>query len=75
MSTRHLISFFTPTCSLVHLIILNAKIRKVSSGDTRIDVAKSLDISISGSGDLYYTGSPDFKNIHVTGSGDIVKIK
>ncbi len=52
-----------------------AKIRKSSSGDARIHVEKSLDISISGSGDLYYSGKPDFKNITVTGSGDIVRIK
>jgi hypothetical protein len=52
-----------------------AKIKKSSSGDTRINVAKSLDISISGSGDLYYQGKPDFNNITVTGSGDIVRIK
>lgn len=52
-----------------------AKIRKSSSGDSRINVEKSIDISISGSGDLYYSGKPDFKRITVTGSGDIVRIK
>ena len=52
-----------------------AKIRKSSSGDSRINVVKSLDISISGSGDLYYSGKPEFKSITVTGSGDIVRIK
>lgn len=52
----------------------DAKIRKSSSGDTRIVVNNTIDVSISGSGDLYYSGKPDFKNITVTGSGDIVKI-
>ncbi|MDA3905156.1 MAG: DUF2807 domain-containing protein [Bacteroidales bacterium] len=52
-----------------------AKIRKSSSGDARVNIAKSLDISISGSGDLYYSGKPEFTNITVIGSGDIVKIK
>ncbi|MBN1651228.1 MAG: DUF2807 domain-containing protein [Bacteroidales bacterium] len=52
----------------------DAKIRKSSSGDTRIVVNKSIDISISGSGDLYYSGKPEFNNITVTGSGDIVRI-
>jgi len=53
----------------------DAKIRKTSSGDTRIEVVNSLEISISGSGDFYYSGKPEFKNITITGSGDIVKIK
>lgn len=52
-----------------------AKIRKSSSGDAQIQVMKSLDISISGSGDLYYSGNPEIRNITVSGSGDIVKIK
>lgn len=52
-----------------------AKIRKTSSGDARINVEKSLDISITGSGDLYYNGKPEFNSINVTGSGDIVRIK
>lgn len=52
-----------------------AKIRKTSSGDARVTVTKSLDISISGSGDLYYSGQPEFNLIQVSGSGDIVKIK
>lgn len=52
-----------------------AKIRKSSSGDARVNIGKSIDISISGSGDLYYSGKPEFKRITVTGSGDIVRIK
>ena len=55
--------------------IEKAKIRKSSSGDARVIVLKSIDINISGSGDLYYSGRPEFKNITVTGSGDIVRIK
>ncbi len=53
----------------------DAKIRKTSSGDTRVTVEKSMEISISGSGDLYYSGRPEFKDLSVTGSGDIVRIK
>lgn len=52
-----------------------AKIRKSSSGDARVQVSDAIEISISGSGDLYYKGHPDFNNITVTGSGDIVRIK
>jgi hypothetical protein len=52
-----------------------AKIRKSSSGDARVNIEKSIDISISGSGDLYYKGKPEFKKITVIGSGDIVRIK
>lgn len=53
----------------------DAKIRKSSSGDARVEITNSLEISISGSGDLYYNGKPEFKSITVTGSGDIVRIK
>lgn len=53
----------------------SAKIRKSSSGDARINVSKTLSISITGSGDLYYSGQPQFDRVTVTGSGDIVKIK
>ncbi len=52
----------------------DARIRKSSSGDTRIVVNKTIDINISGSGDLYYSGKPEFNNITVIGSGDIVRI-
>lgn len=52
-----------------------AIIKKSSSGDAQIRIEKSLDISISGSGDLYYSGKPEFKRMSITGSGDIVKIK
>lgn len=52
-----------------------AKIRKSSSGDARLEITKSVDVRISGSGDFYYSGSPQFDNLTVTGSGEIVKIK
>lgn len=53
----------------------NAKIRKSSSGDASIHVEKTLDLSISGSGDLFYSGKPDITNLRVTGSGNIIRIK
>ena len=53
----------------------NAQIRKTSSGDTRVVVVKNIETSISGSGDLYYSGNPSFQKISITGSGDIIKLK
>lgn len=53
----------------------NVKIRKSSSGDARIIAIKKLEISSHGSGDLYYSGSPQIDIISTSGSGDIVKIK
>jgi hypothetical protein len=46
-------------------------IDKSGSGDTRVYVTGELAVTASGSGDVYYKGSPDITYISVTGSGDV----
>lgn len=43
----------------------------VGSGDCEITVGSSLDVSIDGSGSVYYKGSPLIKD-HISGSGRVV---
>lgn len=44
------------------------------SGDVNVNVAESLEASVSGSGDIRYRGNPDVKNIRVSGSGNIRQV-
>jgi hypothetical protein len=41
------------------------------SGEAHVHAVRSLDASISGSGDIFYAGHPARVNQHVDGSGDI----
>ena len=41
------------------------------SGDCEISAAKGLDVSIDGSGSVFYKGSPSIKD-HISGSGRVI---
>jgi hypothetical protein len=52
----------------------SAVVKKSSSGDASIFAKNSIDLSISGSGDIYLKGNPELKKIYISGSGEIIKI-
>lgn len=60
--------------SAMKLISGQCLIDKSGSGDTKVFVNGKLMITSSGSGDVYYKGSPDVKSVISTGSGDIRNI-
>ena len=60
--------------SALKLIADQCLIDKSGSGDTKVFVNGELMVTSSGSGDVYYRGSPDVKNVITTGSGDIRNI-
>ena len=55
------------------LVAYESNIRLDGSGDCKVTVHDELDIVISGSGDVYYKGSPNIKT-RVKGSGRVQKI-
>lgn len=42
------------------------------SGDARVSASDTLNISISGSGNVYYWGYPAVLNVNITGSGQLI---
>jgi hypothetical protein len=50
------------------------KISISGSGSCRINVTKEIDASVSGSGNITYSGNPDRINHQSSGSGRIKKI-
>lgn len=52
----------------------NAIVKTTGSGNATINVSSSLNVSISGSGDVRYKGNPTDVNISITGSGKVIKI-
>jgi hypothetical protein len=48
-----------------------ARCRVSGSGNIALNVSKELDASISGSGDIRYSGNPPSVRTKVSGSGDI----
>jgi hypothetical protein len=42
------------------------------SGDTHISVTAYLDVTISGSGNVYYKGDPSVINKNITGTGQLI---
>jgi len=42
-------------------------------GDVRIHVNEILDVTITGSGNVYYTGDPGTINTNITGTGQVIK--
>lgn len=52
----------------------NCTISKSGSGNTQLTVAKSLKASISGSGNMYYRGTPNTVSCTSVGSGKIKKV-
>ncbi len=43
------------------------------SGDAKVNAARALNVSVAGSGDVVYTGSPTTLKTSVAGSGSVVK--
>lgn len=52
----------------------NCAIQISGAGDAKINVSKKLDVKISGSGSVQYSGNPDKVNSNVSGSGSVQKI-
>jgi hypothetical protein len=53
------------------LMAENVKIEVAGSGDAAVNVSKSLDASVAGSGDIKYVGNPATRNVNIVGSGSI----
>ena len=54
--------FTTDTC----------KVNVTGSGDAHVNASKYLDVTISGSGNVYYKGHPATINSNITGSGSLI---
>ena len=52
-------------------VYVNVKI--AGSGDVKIHAIESIQASIAGSGDVYYTGDPKKANVSSSGSGELIK--
>ncbi|MNL52363.1 hypothetical protein D3C87_1755280 [compost metagenome] len=52
----------------------NANITVSGSGDVKVNCNESLTARVSGSGDIKYTGSPEKRDVKVSGSGSISKV-
>lgn len=50
------------------------KVRISGSGSVQINVSEELEATISGSGDVQYTGNPSRLNVHSSGSGKVKKV-
>jgi hypothetical protein len=48
-----------------------AQVKVTGSGDATVDASEALDASVTGSGDVHYTGKPTQVRKSVTGSGAI----
>ncbi len=53
------------------LVTVNTTVRVAGSGDAQVNVSNSLNASVSGSGDVHYTGSAKQVSSSKAGSGDI----
>ncbi len=51
----------------------NCEIDVTGSGNAEVYVSDSLDVRITGSGDVYYWGNPGFVSQWITGSGNLIK--
>ncbi|MBB3054902.1 head GIN domain-containing protein [Mucilaginibacter gotjawali] len=54
-----------------NLLTVNCAVRVSGSGDAQVNVSERIDASVSGSGDIRYTGSAKVVNSRKSGSGDI----
>lgn len=68
LSTNHTAS---GRMDLLDFEVVNARTRSTGSGDTFVNVSGLLDVTITGSGDVLYTGDPDDIISRITGSGDV----
>jgi hypothetical protein len=51
----------------------NVSARIVGSGDIKVRVSDNLDVTINGSGSVYFSGNP-FISTHISGSGHLVRL-
>ena len=51
-----------------------SKISISGAGKVTIHAEKELDVSIAGSGKVYYKGNPEISNARVSGSGNVSKL-
>jgi hypothetical protein len=58
----------------VNLVAKKANVTISGSGDMKVNCTESLFARVSGSGDIEYKGTPEFKDTKVSGSGEISKI-
>lgn len=58
----------------IDLIAKKADVSISGSGDMKVNCTENLFARVSGSGDIFYKGEPEFKDTKVSGSGDISKI-
>ena len=49
----------------------SCQIENIGSGDIQVYCNESLDITITGDGNVYYKGSPSI-NVNISGSGKVV---
>lgn len=56
------------------LVTKTVSIKISGSGNCTVNVSESLDASVSGSGNIYYTGNPNNVNTHMAGSGRVKKL-
>lgn len=56
---------------LLDFEVVNARTRSTGSGDTFVNVSDLLDVTITGSGDVLYTGNPVDILSRITGSGTV----
>jgi hypothetical protein len=54
-----------------NLLTVNCAVRVSGSGDAQVNASERIDASVSGSGDVRYTGSAKLVNSRKNGSGDI----
>lgn len=59
--------------NLFNLIAESVTVRSNGSGDVVVNVTKSLEASLSGSGDLTYSGNPGHVDVSANGSGSAYK--
>ena len=52
----------------------NCSVQISGAGDAKVNVSKKLDVKVSGSGSIRYTGDPARVNTNVSGSGSVEKI-
>lgn len=52
---------------------VNANVKITGSGNQSISVSDRLDARITGSGNIRYSGNPPTVNVHISGSGKVIK--
>lgn len=56
------------------LVVEDCFITTTGTGDVRIHVNGLLDVTIAGTGNVYYSGNPETINSDITGTGELIKV-